>query len=140
MRQTLVEVLGAERGTDLYSMTWLRDRVLFHLDPAQSHGQIFVAEIQSSIVGHFIVRIELDEQGLHFGYGSTIFVDPVHRRQRIAAALLTAGEDWMRERGVSESLYFTAETNEKLINLFCKHGYKQIERSDEMVKLKKTFN
>ena len=36
MRETLIEVLGEERGTALYSMDWLRNRVLWHLDPTQT--------------------------------------------------------------------------------------------------------
>src|SRR5437762_9348922 len=34
MRLTLNEVLGEEAGTALYSMEWLRQRVLWHLNPA----------------------------------------------------------------------------------------------------------
>lgn len=32
MRQTLVEVLGPEKGTALYTMEWLLERVRWHLD------------------------------------------------------------------------------------------------------------
>ena len=31
MQSTLVEVLGAERGAQMYTMTWLRQRVREHL-------------------------------------------------------------------------------------------------------------
>lgn len=125
----------------MYSLDWLRGRVLFHLDPIQSTGEVFVAEIDShEIAGHFIVRIETDETYREFGLGSTIYVAPSFRRQGIAQSLLTVGENWMRERGVANAVYYTADTNEKLISLFCKQGYELVERAEEMVKLRKSLS
>ena len=37
-------MLGEEAGTSLYSMEWLRQRVLWHLNPANCTGQVFLAE------------------------------------------------------------------------------------------------
>lgn len=43
MRETLKEVVGAERGESMYSMDWLIDRVRFHLDPNLSTAQVLVS-------------------------------------------------------------------------------------------------
>lgn len=86
MRETLIEVLGDRRGEAMYSIEWLKDRVMFHLDPARSTGQVFVAENETGeITGHFIVRIEQTESGESFGLGSTIYVVPVFRRRELLA-------------------------------------------------------
>jgi GNAT superfamily N-acetyltransferase len=91
MRQTLVEVLGEERGTALYSLDWLLQRVKWHLDPQQAVAEIFLAEdCQGTIVGHTIVRKDLDIQGREIGLFSTTFVDPAFRKSGVATKLLLA--------------------------------------------------
>ncbi len=53
MRQTLVEVLGEEVGGNMYTMDWLIQRVLWHLDPNQCVGQVFLSEdSEGHITGH----------------------------------------------------------------------------------------
>lgn len=82
MRQTLVEVLGEEKGTALYSMDWLLNRVRWHLDPNQTIGKIFLVEDNGTrILGQAIARIEYDENKAEFGYFSTVFVEPGSRFQ-----------------------------------------------------------
>lgn len=138
MRQTLIEVLGQEKGTALYSLDWLKQRVLFHLDSEKSTGQVFVSENQNGVLtGHFIARIERDDSGKEIGFGSTIYVDPEFRKQGIATKLLFVGESWMLKHSVTEAVYYTADTNSKLIDLFCSQGYEITERRSEMVKLRK---
>lgn len=59
MRLTLVDVLGHAEGGSMYSMDWLRERVLFPLDPAQSTAVVYVAvDPDARIVGHAIARVE----------------------------------------------------------------------------------
>src|SRR4029079_19118147 len=84
MRQTLVEVLGEETGGSMYSMEWLIDRVKFHLDPAKCVGVVYVAEDESGIVGHTIVRLEDDDKFGAIGLFSTTYVIPDARRQGFA--------------------------------------------------------
>jgi GNAT superfamily N-acetyltransferase len=136
MRETLVHVLGEERGTALYTMEWLRDRLLWHMDPAKSTAQVFVAERgDGHIAGHTIVRVERDEIGREFGLFSTTFVEPESRQLGIATSLLRRGEAWMIAHGMTIAATDTALGNTKLIRLFEKHGYRIVETAEEMVRL-----
>ncbi len=124
MRLTLIEVLGEEAGTALYDMEWLRQRVRWHLDPAQCTGQIFLAEeAGGAIAGHLIVRLECNEDGDEIGLISTIYVDPERRGRGIGTRLLDAGEEWIRARGRSVAAYDTAETHRSMIGLLQARGY-----------------
>jgi ribosomal protein S18 acetylase RimI-like enzyme len=124
MRQTLIEVIGEEEGGSMYTMDWLKQRVLFHLDPLQSTAQVFVSiGDEGQITGHTIVRVERDESGREFGLFSTTYVDPESRKQGIADSLLLRGEKWMIERGMTAAETYTSDSNVKLIQLYRKHGY-----------------
>lgn len=147
MRETLIEVLGEERGGTMYSMDWLVQRVRWHLDPGSVVGQVFVAETAAGdIVGHTIVRIEPDAHddppasdagGQEIGLFSTTFVDPSVRRLGVATQLLDAGERWMRERGMPLSVTYTDADNVKLQRLYIRHGYTLSEMPEHFVKLTK---
>ncbi len=139
MRDTLIEVLGEERGGAMYSMEWLDDRVRHHLDPARCEGAVFLAEIGDEIVGHTIVRVETDEDGSTFGLFSTTYVLPAHRRASVASQLLDAGERWMVERDLAHAATYTSDTNTKLIRLYETRGYAIVLRTSEMVVLRRPF-
>jgi GNAT superfamily N-acetyltransferase len=146
MRQTLIEVEGEETGTALYAMDWLRERVRWHLDPAQSTAAIFVAvDREGQIVGHSIVRCETEADGRPYGLFSTTYVEPGSRRSAVASSLLQHGEHWMRQRGLPEAATWTSASNTKLHNLYAKHGYAVTARHTHeqtqtpMVKLAKRF-
>lgn len=138
MRQTLVEVLGEERGTALYTMEWLVRRVQWHLDSNQTNAKIFLVEnADNQIVGHAIARIERDEGNEDYGYFSTVFIEPNSRSKRLASALLNHVEKWLRTMQMPRIIYNTAENHEKLIRLFGHHGYQVTHRESEMVQLTK---
>ncbi len=144
MRETLIEVLGEERGAALHSMEWLGERVRWHLDPARSTGAVFVSEAPCGhVTGHTIVRVEgsgaADGLGSCFGLFSTTFVDRDWRRMAIASRLLERGESWMTDHELTTAATYTASTNAKLIALYEKHGYRIVERRDQMVRLAKTL-
>ena len=140
MRETLVEVLGEERGTGLYTMEWLRDRVLFHLDPQKSTAAVFLSENDTGhVTGHTIVRVEREDSGKEIGLFSTMFVERASRRMGIANRLLLRGEEWMLQHGLTEAITYTSDSNVKLINLYRKHGYDIVAAESEMVKLAKTL-
>lgn len=129
MRATLIEVEGEAVGTALYSMAWLRERVLFHLDPQQAVAQVLLAvqEEDGQVLGHTIVRRELGPDGRAFGLFSTSYVAPSARRRGVADALLLAGEQWMRDQGLPAAATWTSAGNGKLIRLYARHGYAQVE-------------
>jgi len=138
MHQTLIDVLGEEKGGSMYTTEWLRQRVLWHLDSKNTQAKIFLTSNQNGgITGHAIARIERAEDGTKFGYFSTVFVEAKSRRQGIANALLLQVEQWFVENQMPKSVYNTAETNTKLIDLFKEHGYKITDAQSEMVQLTK---
>lgn len=139
MRETLREVLGAERGTDYYTMEWLINRVLFHLDPAQCQAKVFVADWKDEMIGHCIVRTEQDDRGIPYGLFSTTYVLPEHRQQGLAAKFLQTGEAWFRSLGLQLAATNTGRHNSKLINLYKKYGYEVIYTNEEMLQLSKSI-
>jgi GNAT superfamily N-acetyltransferase len=140
MRATLVEVVDPVEGQTMYTMDWLRQRVLWHLDPAACEGQVFVAEGDDGhISGHTIVRVKADDDGHRFGLFSTFYVTRGARHQGLGSALLERGEAWMRGRGLTEAATFTAVTNTPLIALCEGHGYALAPAPAEMVRLSKAL-
>jgi GNAT superfamily N-acetyltransferase len=138
MRRTLCEVLGEERGTEMYSMAWLIERVLWRLDENNVVGEVFLAENEDgNVIGHTIVRIDQDDTGHDIGVFSTTYVDPDFRRSGIAARLLERGETWMRDHNMTEAVTYTDVDNVKLQNLYITHGYVMSEMSEQFVKLAK---
>jgi GNAT superfamily N-acetyltransferase len=138
MRQTLVEVLGEQRGVAMYSMDWLVERVLWHLDPGKSTAQVLLSEDAAGhVTGHTIVRLETDDDGKRIGLFSTTFVEPASRKLAIASALLSRGEGWMLSHAMTTAVTYTSETNTRLINLFRKHGYEIVLARSEMVRLER---
>lgn len=135
MRDTLIEVLGPERGGSMYSMEWLVQRARWHLDPANCVGCILVAEGEAGeIVGHSVVRVEPDdlEPGGLLGLFSTFYVLPARRRAGLAGALLSAGEAWLLRAGATRLGTNTSATNWPLIRLFEARGYAVTLRAPEV--------
>jgi len=122
MADTLDEVLGANRDSERYGHDWLVNRVLQHLDPSQIDGQVLVAAKSGVVVGHTIVRIDADEAGNAIGLFSTIYVAPAHRRSGIATALIKRGEAFFHDRAM-RTVTYTDRGNQKLQELFLRHGY-----------------
>lgn len=137
MRETLVEVLGEEVGGEMYTMEWLIDRVMFHLDPTRCNGAVFVSEDSGEISGHTIVRVEQDEAFGEIGLFSTTYVIPAARRQGVAALLLARGEQWMRSQGTTRAVTYTDADNTPLQELYQSHGYKMIDMPKNFVALSK---
>jgi hypothetical protein len=140
MRETLVEVLGEKVGGNMYTMDWLIQRVLWHLDPNQCVGQVFLSEdSEGHITGHTIVRIQLDEAGKEIGLFSTFFVEPGSRNQTIATSFVVHGEKWMMDHGMTTAVTYTAESNDKLKNLLVSLGYQIVAAQNEMIALSKSL-
>ena len=140
MQQTLIEVLGAERGRSMYSLDWLIQRVLWHMDASQICGQVFVAtNADDKIIGHTIVRIDKDEANNDIGLFSTTYVEPASRRFGVATLLLNQGERWMLENGMSTAVTYTDVDNNKLQNLYLRHGYTLSRMPNQFVKLAKNL-
>lgn len=120
MRATLIEVEGEVTGTALYDMDWLRGRALQHAQASDWPAVVLLAvNADEQILGHTLVREDPPGEGLV----STTYVWPDARRRGVAAALLQAGEAWMRARGLGFSSTWTSATNAPLIRLYEGSGY-----------------
>lgn len=142
MRLTLEEVLGKEKGQTMYSSDWLIHRVQQHIK-GELDGEVFLSlDLAGIITGHTIVRVDSDEKGTPIGLFSTIYVDPLYRRQSFASQLIIRGEQWMREKGLVKFSTYTSTTNIKLINLFRNHGYEVAAKDNQkdMVIMEKIIN
>jgi RimJ/RimL family protein N-acetyltransferase len=131
MRLTLAEVLDPTRADEMFTDEELRERVRWHLDrdAAGRRADVFVAEDDDGVLGHTMVRVEhLDGQDV--GLFATTYVDPASRRSGVASALLSTGEAWMRDRGMTIAVTFTDPHNDKLLSLYERHGY-TCERIDD---------
>ncbi len=140
MRQTLVEVLGEEVGTNMYTMEWLIQRVLWHLDPNQCVGQVLLSEDgEGRVTGHTIVRIERDQDGKLIGLFSTFFVEPGSRNRAIATSFVAHGERWMVDHGMHTARTYTADSNDRLKNLLIRLGYQAVPVQNQMIALSKSL-
>lgn len=75
MQSTLIDVLGKRARVSLYTLDWLEDRVKWHLNPSQTRAKIFLSEnFAKEITGQAIGRIEMGDDGIEFGYFSTIYI------------------------------------------------------------------
>lgn len=138
MRQTLIDVLGEEKGASMYTMDWLKQRVLWHLDSKNTIAKIFLTVTPDErISGQAIARIEYSEDRNPFGYFSTIYVEPESRQQGVATSLLVCVEQWLIKMKMPKIIYNTAESNSKLIRLFREHGYVVTDAQSNMVQLTK---
>lgn len=138
MRDTLVEVLGEERGGSMYTMDWLIKRVQWHLDPDSCTGQVFVAD-NGEIVGHTIVRLDIDFDQNPTGLFSTTYVVPEARGRGVAKQLVAKGETWMIDQGMTKSVTYTDPNNTALLKLFASQGYIQTEIKGEFAVLVKNL-
>ncbi len=122
MRATLIEVEGEAKGTALYTMDWLRERVRWHLVHPCASVLLLRSLSDDSLAGYSIVRREQNGSEV-FGLVSTTYVWPRWRRQGLAQRLLEAGEAWMCEQQLQRACTWTSESNLPLIALYTRRGY-----------------
>lgn len=140
MRDTLIEVLGEQRGGEMYSHEWLVDRVQWHLDPSNVVGEVYVSEQEDGeISGHTILRVQSDELFGRHGLFSTFYVLPRFRNTGIAAKFVEIGEKWMRDNRLQRAMTYTAIDNERLQGFLKRRGYEVVLEKDDMVALSKNL-
>jgi ribosomal protein S18 acetylase RimI-like enzyme len=141
MKDTLVEVLGEEKGGNMYTMEWLQQRVRQHYN-GEYIAQILVSEKRNGdITGHIILRQETDENEEDIGLISTLYVEPESRKKSIATQLIAHGEKWIAEQGLKKAVTHTADTNTVLIQLLEKNGYSIVgkDKKKDMIILEKSL-
>ncbi|MBY0316952.1 MAG: GNAT family N-acetyltransferase [Bdellovibrionales bacterium] len=137
MRATLIDVLGRNIGEGLYSMDWLNERVRWHIDSKKTTGKVFISENpEQEKTGQAIARLE-HRDGERYGYFATLYVEPNFRRQGIAAQLMLQVERWFKKLKMSKIVYNTAKSNDRLISLFKRQGYRITLEHKDMIQLTK---
>ena len=89
---------------------------------------IVVAEQNARIVGYAYAGIEprsWQELRERSGYVHDLFVDEAHRSTGLAAALVSAACDWLREQGLPRVLLWTAVPNERAQRVFERLGFRR---------------
>lgn len=134
MRATLVEVLGPERGANLYGRDWLEDRVRAHLDSRRLDGLVLLAEDERGVIGHLLARLEpgATPAAPPIGLIATVYVVPHARRNGCAHALFEAGEAWLCARDATILAYDTAGEHVAMHALLQARGYALSLRAPEV--------
>ena len=88
--------------------------------------EILVAEdLESgSLLGHTIFSVKTDDEGIRYGFGFSMYVDPQARRRGVGKSLLDAQEAWWSKKSISYALGQTHIENKKLQSLFTRQGFK----------------
>jgi ribosomal protein S18 acetylase RimI-like enzyme len=103
----------------------------------QQDTAIFVAERQSAVIGYVYAGIEpLSWRELRdeAGFIHDIAVEERARRTGVAVLLMNAAIDWIRGRGVTRAMLWTAEQNAGAQRLFAALGFRRtmIEMTKEL--------
>jgi ribosomal protein S18 acetylase RimI-like enzyme len=83
------------------------------------------------IVGTIDDRVVATAMSGHDGHRGWLYyvaVDPDHRGRGFGAAIVQAGETWLRERGVQKVMLLVRETNTKVEAFYKGIGYETIPR------------
>ncbi len=93
-------------------------------------GQVFVAEVDSVIVGYVSAYSRIRSEVVHDGdfeyalIGDLVVLE-AYRKRGLGRALLNAAENFMRERGARWLRIGAVSGNRRAINLYESVGYKQ---------------
>lgn len=95
-----------------------------------THRFLVAVDGASRLVGHSMISVKRDSEGLRFGYFFTRYVVPEHRRRGIATRLLKAAVAWFDMQGWDYLLAHTHASNSPARALFERNGFRLVDRSD----------
>lgn len=64
----------------------------------------------------------------HRGWLSYVSVDPGHRRRGFARAVVAAGEDWLRGRGIPKAQLLIRQSNTQVRAVYAALGWAEVPR------------
>jgi ribosomal protein S18 acetylase RimI-like enzyme len=85
---------------------------------------LLVAEVDGGIQGYCGLMASRDEDGAAVGEVAAIYVSPQHWRAGIGAALMVAGEEYLRRRGFAEATLWVIEANDIGRGFYEKQGWR----------------
>lgn len=77
--------------------------------------------------GRIVGTVMVGHDG-HRGWLYYVAADPTSRGSGIGRQMVTAGEDWLRQRGVAKVQLMVRETNTKVIGFYDHLGYEETPR------------
>jgi ribosomal protein S18 acetylase RimI-like enzyme len=117
-----------DRLVEIETLCFLHDRISrrsFRHLITRGHGAVLVVEHGGLVVGELVILVN-DSTSLARVY--SLGVDPAHRRQGHATALLGRAEDWVKEAGFFFIRLEVGSQNAAAINLYAKFGFRQFGR------------
>lgn len=78
--------------------------------------------------GGIVASVMVGHDG-HRGWLYYVAVDPAAQKRGVGAAIVAAGEDWLRARGVAKVMLLVRETNKPVIGFYEGNGYEAIPRT-----------
>ncbi len=129
-RLALDKTLPREKNEEYF-----RREVTLYMDYVKRNDSnigIIVAEEDNKVVGYIVVGIDNVRSqiyGFLWGHIISLAVDPDYHGKGIGSALISAGLDWMRDKGVKYAEVLTDQNNIAAIRAYEKNGFKVIYSS-----------
>ena len=96
----------------------------FRFAIAGRNSSVLIAE---NVEGRIIGSVMVGHDG-HRGWLYYVACAPAERGQGIGRAIVAAGEQWLRERGVPKVQLMVRETNTAVVNFYERLGYEDMPR------------
>lgn len=80
------------------------------------------------VSGEIVATVMVGHDG-HRGWLYYVAVEPNTQKSGFGAAIVAAGEDWLRARGVPKVMLLIRETNTKVARFYEHNGYEAIPRT-----------
>ncbi len=94
------------------------------VEAKKRNHKILVAENEKGkVLGHSIVAIKKDTNGVSYGLCFSRYVEPKYRRTGVASQLLEEAEKWWKKRNVAYVIAHSHTSNRPVKGLFRKFGY-----------------
>lgn len=116
-RRRMDAILAVDRRS--FPRGWHMDSAMFRdARRATAHNALWAAHVGRDTVGFVLAG-----RTAATGYVQRLAVDPSHRRNGCALALLTAAHAWMRSSGCSVAMVNTEPSNAPALGLYRRFGY-----------------
>jgi len=120
-----------KEGTENY----LRTEVNWYIRRVRNREKgfgILVADEDENVVGYIVVSVDKVRSeifGFSWGQITSLAVDPHDHGRGIGSALIAAGLDWLRSKGVKHAEVLTDQNNIAAIRAYEKNGFRVIYSS-----------
>jgi len=129
-RLALDKTLPKEKTVEylITEATWYADRIR----RKERNFGVLVAEEDENAVGYIVVgvdKVRSDIFGFLWGHIISLAVDPDYHGKGIGSALIAAGLDWLKDKGVKYAEVLTDQNNIAAIRAYEKNNFRVIYSS-----------